>query len=645
MPPESDSIEELKKSLYSRTTPDIRTRRRFRAHPQESDLRNDWERPPENPEVPKLNTEYRDHSMSFFTKILIASAAFFLVCLGVGAYLFFNGSNLISANNMDVTVNGPISIAGGTPFSFVVNVTNKNNVKLSTVDLEVDFPTGSVDPTNTASEQKTYQTLMDDINPGGMTERTINADLYGQENSTKEMILKVYYQVPGSNATFEKDKTYDVLISSSPLTLSVSSFNQVTAGQKFDMKVTLTSNSQTTIKNVLMNAVYPFGYSFVSSDQSPLPDKSTWSIGDITPGQSKTITISGTLEGQDQDSRVFNFIAGAASAGSPSTISTEYTNTSESVTLQKPFITTAISFGQDDSSTGDFVGQFGKPINATISWFNNLPDAVSNTEIHLQLSGSAFDKASVSANGGLYDSASGEITWDKTNTPALESIPASGSGSVTFSIEPQNLGTQSVPITNPSIGLSISVDGQRVSESNVPQSLTENVTRSIKVASSIALSAEALYTVGPFKNSGPFPPKAEATTSYTVIWTIANSSNAVSGAAVSATLPENVTWLGPVSPQSENVQYDANSRTVTWNAGTLAAYLGQNGQRQRQVTFQVSLYPNITDVGNPLTLVNPATLSATDNFTGITVYSSWGALTTRLSTDPGFQDGDDLVTK
>ena len=120
---------------------------------------------------------------------------------------------------------------------------------------------------------------MDDIDPGGMTERTINADLYGQENSTKEIGIKVFYQVPGSNATFEKDKTYDVLVSSSPLTISVSSFNQVTAGQKFDMTVTLTSNSQSTIKNLLLNAVYPFGYSFITSDQTPLADKATWNVG------------------------------------------------------------------------------------------------------------------------------------------------------------------------------------------------------------------------------------------------------------------------------------------------------------------------------------------------------------------------------
>jgi hypothetical protein len=646
MDPDSDSIEQLKKSLYSRSTPDIRTRRRFRASPEETDLPKDWQRPQEDADKPKLNTEYRDHSMSFFTKIFIGSAIFFLICLGLGAYLFFNGSNLISANNLDISVNGPVSVAGGTPFSFNVQVTNKNNVKLTTVDLEVDFPTGSVNPTNTANEQKNYQTLMDDIDPGGMTERTVNADLYGQENSTKEITIKVFYQVPGSNATFEKDKTYDVLISSSPLTISVSSFNQVTAGQKFDMTVTLTSNSQSTIKNLLLNAVYPFGYSFITSDQKPLADKATWNVGDVAPGQSKTITMSGTLQGNDQDSLVFHFLAGAAAVGSPSVIGTEYTDTSETVTLQKPFMTTTLSFGQNDTaSAGDYVGQFNKPITATISWFNNLPDAVSDAQIHLQFSGNAYDKSSVSSNGGFYDSATGQITWDKTNTPALESVPAGGSGSVVFSFTPQDLGTPAVPILNPTVDLSISVDGQRTSESNVPQSLSESVSRSVEVASNVSLSAQALYTTGPFVNSGPFPPRAEATTTYAIVWTVGNSSSAVSGASVSATLPENVTWIGTVSPQSENVQYDAGSRTVTWNVGTLAAYLGQNGQQPRQVAFQVGLQPNITDVNNPLNLVNPATLSATDNFTGVTVYSNWGALTTRLSTDPGFQTGDDMVTK
>jgi len=646
MPPDSDSIENLKKSLYSRTTPNIRTYRRFHANPEATDVPKDWQHPEENEGEVKLNTEYKDHSMSLFTKIFIAAVIFFLACLGVGAYLFFNGSNLISANNLDIAVNGPISVSGGTPFSFDVQVTNKNNVKLDTVDLEVDFPTGSVDPTVTTNEQKTYQTLMDNVDPGGMTQRTISADIYGQENTTKEMLIKVFYQVPGSNATFEKDKTYDVLVSSSPLTISVSSFSQITAGQKFDMAVTLTSNSQSTIKSVLLNVAYPFGYSFVTSDQTPLADKATWNVGDIAPGKSRTVTISGTLQGEDQDTRIFHFIAGAATAGSPAVIGTEYTDTSETVTLKKPFITASLSFGESDSAGGgDYIGQFSKPINATVSWFNNLPDAVTDAEIHLVFSGNAFSKGAVSANGGFYDSTNNEITWDKTNTPALESIPAGGSGSVTFTFTPQDLGTPASPVSNPSVDLSISVDGQRPSESNVPQSLTESLSRSVKVASNIALSAQALHTDGPFVDSGPFPPKAQATTTYTVVWTVSNSSSAVSGASVSATLPEDVAWQGQVNPLSETVQYDSDSRTVTWKVGTLAAYLGQNGEQPRQVSFQVALYPNAADVGHSLTLVNPSTLSGTDNFTGITVSSGWNSLTTLLSTDPGFLGGDEMVTQ
>ncbi|MDE2188143.1 MAG: hypothetical protein KGJ35_00235 [Patescibacteria group bacterium] len=645
MPEDEDSIEQLKKSLYSRSTPEIRTRRRFRAHTEETDLPRDWQHPAEPVENVELNKKYEDHSMSFLTKIFIASAAFFLICIGVGVYLFYNGSNLISANNIDISINGPISIAGGTPFSFDVNVKNNNNVSLNTVDMDVDFPTGSVNPTDSTKEQAHYQILMDDVNPGATTKRTVNADIYGSENSTKQIIIKVYYHVPGSNATFEKDKEYDVLINSSPLNLAVSNFKQVTAGQKFDMKVTLTSNSQSTIKNVLLNAVYPFGYTYLSSDSTPFPDKATWSVGDIAPGQSKTITITGTLQGQDQDSLVFHFIAGSAVAGTPSVISTQYTDSSQTITLQKPFVTVALSFGSDDSGSGNYIGQFDKPITATLSWFNNLPDAVTDAQFQAVFSGNAFDKTRVAANGGFYDSSQNMITWDKTNTPALQSIPAGGSGSVTFTITPENLSTVSAPITNPTLSVAISVSGQRTSEGNVPSSIAESVSRSVNVASNVNLSAQALYTTGAFTNSGPFPPKAEATTTYTIVWTVGNSTSAVSGASVSATLPENVTWLGAVNPSAENVQYDANSRTVTWNIGSLGTYTGLSQQGTRQVQFQVALHPSVTDVNHSLDLTNQATLSATDNFTGTTVYSSWGALTTLLSTDPGFQTGDDKIVQ
>src|SRR5690349_1483332 len=142
LPEDKSSIEELKKSLYSRSAPDVRTRRKLRFDDRGSDVNKTWEEPQED--IHKaLMKDYEDHSMSFLTKLLIGSAIFCIVALGVGAYLFFNGANLISADNIDIAISGPISIPGGTPVSFNIKVTNKNNVDLSAADLSVDFPAGT----------------------------------------------------------------------------------------------------------------------------------------------------------------------------------------------------------------------------------------------------------------------------------------------------------------------------------------------------------------------------------------------------------------------------------------------------------------------------------------------------------------------
>ncbi|MEN9524454.1 MAG: hypothetical protein RL536_523, partial [Candidatus Parcubacteria bacterium] len=143
MPPsdEKNRIEELKKSLYSRNAPDVRTRRKLRFTPIESNVRTDWSDANEGTDQrpsPVLNQHYEDHSMSFFTKLLITSIVFCIVAVGIGAYLFFNGANLISANNIDINISGPVSIPGGSPVSFDIRVVNKNNVDLESADLAVD---------------------------------------------------------------------------------------------------------------------------------------------------------------------------------------------------------------------------------------------------------------------------------------------------------------------------------------------------------------------------------------------------------------------------------------------------------------------------------------------------------------------------
>ena len=640
---EKSRIEELKKTMYSRNAPDIRTKRRLRFQKQEVDVQTDWEHPQEIQEDVELNKRYKNTSMSFFTKLLIFSVIIFVLALGAGAYLLFNGSNIVSANNIDININAPVSIAGGEPISFDVQVFNKNNVKLETVDLAVDFPSGTADPMDTSKELKSFRELIPDIDPSGVGQKTVQAVLYGEENSKKEIKVTVEYRVKGSNAIFQKEKTFDILISSSPLSLTVSSFKEVNSGQEFELAITMTSNTKEPIKNLLLKAQYPFGFTYISSDTKTLGDTATWKIGDMPAGSKKTIKIKGKLEGQDDESRIFRFNTGAQSVRSDNVIGTQYISTIQEVAIKKPFVTIGVSL-DGDSENQEYIGTFNNPIRVEVSYFNNLPTAIIDGEIHVKLTGNAFDKVSVNPEQGLYQSANNEIVWNQITTPSLREIPAGESGRIGFSITPRDMSSAVKLITNPSLGLSINVNGKRNSENNVPESITSAAQRNIKVSSNIALSGQVTRSNGPFQNTGPVPPKAEQQTTYTVIWTVDNTSSAVTNAEVKASLPAYVKWIGKTDPSTENITYNSVDGTINWKIGSIGTYTLNNSKR-RQVAFQVGINPSVTQVGQAPALVNQAVLTAQDDFTNKVLNSSLSPLTTRFSTDPTFRDGDDIIVR
>lgn len=642
-PDDKSVIENLKKSLYSPNAPDIRTKRRLRFTKQDISVKTDWEHPKEEEEKIELNQTYKSHSMSFFTKILILSIVFFFVAIGIGAYLLLNGSNIISANNIDIAITSPVSVVGGEPIAFDVQVFNKNNIKLETVDLSVDFPTGTVDSIDTTKELKNFRELIPDIEVGGVSQKTIKAVIYGEENSKKEIKITVEYRVKGSNAIFHKEKTFNILISSSPLTLSISSFKEVNSGQEFEFAVTITSNSKQVIKNLLLKAIYPFGYSYISSDVKPFSDNSTWNVGDMPPGSVKVLKIKGKLDGQDEESRVFRFVTGVQSVRNNKAIGTEYIASTQEISIKKPFIGVGLSVNGDSESL-EYVGTFNNQLKVEVSYFNNLPTQIIDGEIRVKLLGSAFDKFSITPEQGLYNSSTNEIVWNSITSPYLKSIDAGGNGRVSFSVTPKDLSSAQQPIINPDILLNVSVNAKRNSENNVPESIASSAQRHIKISSDASLGGQIVRAVGPFVNSGPIPPKVETQTTYTVVWTVDNTSSSVSGAQVRSSLPSYVKWLGKTEPSNEDIKYNSVSGEIVWNVGDVDTYTLSNSSR-RQVSFQIGLIPGINQIRQSPVLVNQAILKAQDNFTNETLNSTVNALNTRFSTDSTFKDGDETVAQ
>ena len=72
------------------------------------------------------------------------------------------------------------------------------------------------------------------------------------------------------------------------------------------------------------------------------------------------------------------------------------------------------------------------PINVEIRYANNLDTKVNDLKIVAKISGNAFNRKTIIAQRGFYDSSKDIITWDKNSQNQFREVNPGDSGSVTF---------------------------------------------------------------------------------------------------------------------------------------------------------------------------------------------------------------------
>lgn len=629
-------IENLKRKMYSREVEGLSGTRRHNLAPSLGEVKTDWGEVKYQSAPPFVQEKKR----SMLSKFLWFSLLFFVVASAYAGYLFFGGSNVVSSQNIDIEVLGPVSIKGGETLSLDISVINRNATPLEVVDLILEYPEGTRNPSDLSKELPRERISLGDINPGDLSQKTMKSVLFGEERSIKDIKITVEYRVPASNAIFYKESVYQVVVSSSPLTLVVDAPKEANSGQDVSIRLTVNSNSPDIIKNVVLIAEYPSGFSFSSSDPKTLDENRIWKLGDVSPGSKRTFTIRGTLSGENSDIRVFRFQIGVASQNDEKKIATPFMSISEEISLNKPFI--GLSLLANGLKDEIITVKSGRPVRVNVSYTNNLLVPVSSVEISLLLSGDAIDEQSVSVERGFYRSIDDTVIWNRTTFDRLNSISPGESGSVSFTFSPRSLSQGIATIKNPEIIISGSVKGRRDESGRVPEEVVATVKKQIRVETDVGLNARALYGSGPFTNTGGLPPKAEKETTYTVVWTITNGSNDLGDVRVSAQLPSYIRFIkGDLSSQ---VTYDESSGVVIWNAGLIPAGSGF-GSSPKEVAFQIGFIPSTSQIGQNPVLINDATLSAVDRFTNSNISLTKPFLDTRISSDSTTKSSDYTVVK
>jgi len=643
---EVEKIERLKRAMYSRSiAPNIKDKPRRVLELDRAVVGEDWQRPEPEMAVATVAPFGIGLMRSALKWILGLSIVFFIGAGGFFLYYFTlgGGGGSVSPGHIDISVAGPLQVTSGEPAELQIAVVNRNRGALELADLVVRYPPGTRSPTDLVTDLPVQRIPLGEIEPGGRRQGTVSAVFSGVEGTHATIVIELEYRLGGSSAIFVASSQYEFVFASSPLTISVEANRETISGQPLEFTVTVSSAAAAPIRDILLTADFPFGFTLTNATPAASSGGNTWHLGDLAPGGQRSVTLQGTLSGESGDERVFRFSAGTRRDATEQSITTTLADYAHPVAVSRPFLDLGILVNRD-SGTGVTVGP-GETVNVAVTYRNNLTTPVADAVIVARLSGIDIDGSSVRTTDGFYRSSDNAMLWDKTTTNGeLEMLAPGAAGSVNFSFQMPPSEVMKA-FRDPRLEITVHAAGRRVSQSGVPESLQSTARHTIRVASDLQLIAQGLYYANPFGSTGPMPPTAGRETTYAIVFSLTNTTNRVTNGVVQATLPPYVRWIGIYSPSSEELIFNQNDSTVTWRVGTIEPGVGLNGTLPRQAAIAIGFNPSTSQIGQQPPLIRAISFTGVDEGGGLIVTRTVPDVTTNIVGDPGFSAANATVVR
>ncbi len=396
---------------------------------------------------------------------------------------------------------------------------------------------------------------------------------------------------------------------------------EITNNQELAFDVEVISNSDTIVKNVQLKVEYPFGFKLKEANVKPVADNNTWAIGDIEALGRKVIKIKGTLVGSSNLEKNFRFILGVADEKTGNMI-TVLSTQDQKVSIRKPFVATTLTL--NGNGGGAEPVSYEENIQGSIVFKNELKVPLTDVVVEMRVNGLLVDRGSIKADEGFYRSSDDIVFWDKSQNQGLELINPGETREVMFNMDVIARRDDLVNILRRAASsLTITIEAKRLSENNVPESITYGTSREIRLGTDIGLASYLEHV------SGPLPAKVDEETVYRYRGRITNTSNTVKNTAFFAKLPPNSVWKNSYSSNlpSSGVSYNTGKREISLLLGEIPAGTGVD-TGPIDFYFDIGFTPTLTQKNtNPQVIISPK-ISGIDTFTDVTVESGVSALDT-----------------
>lgn len=410
-------------------------------------------------------------SMSFSIKFFLVSFGIFILAAVFVMYSFMRNSSSFSANDINFNISGSASLPSGEPGSINLSIANKNNVSIKDAYIILQYDSGE----NVSGAKNLVSQKIDlgEIVSNGVQNKSISVTLFGNEGSGREILATLFYKIDGSNAEFNKTANpINVLLKSSPVIISIDSFNEFRQNNINTFNLTIKNNTPKDIKNLIISVRTPKDFMYSSSSNPLYNNNPSWLIGTLLANSQKQISFSGKLTGDIGETAQFTFYAGTPKSNSTTSSSTlgnydnfnlsldnVYSQVEKSILISGQYLDVYIT---GDSTNGLQTVSPSELITLDFTYKNNLNYPLDNLVITAKLSGNGIDESSTQAVQGVYDKDLNKAIWDKTTLANLSQLGANGTGKFRLQIR-----TVRSLVGDNTIRLQIFAQGERNSEKDV----------------------------------------------------------------------------------------------------------------------------------------------------------------------------------
>ncbi|MEK7557198.1 MAG: hypothetical protein AAB538_04435 [Patescibacteria group bacterium] len=565
--------------------------------------------------------------------IMFGAAGGALVLLFVGAVvatMAFRASRQVKEEQIGIEVRAPGDVIAGEEMTYTVAVRNDSRTRWNSVEVVLETPEGfrarTISPEAEARAREIIWRI-GNIAQGETKEVAATGRLLGEEGEVAVGQAEVTLTPENfPSGRFSRTAIATTRVAALPIDVSLDATSSAGSGERIRGVVHVRNLGERDLANAVLKVAAQPGVEFAPEDQEFSPGfdalSGEWNLEAIPTLGEVTRTIIFTVAGQPGERRTLEVEVGVREPAGEGQASGEVfvqRKLTHAVTISASELTIEQLYNDSAESQAVFPEE---PIKGLMRYTNVGNVGMRNVILTVKFEGTGLDVGTLKlgGNNGAYDPVAQTITWSSATVEELRVVQPKEEGTLefTFDILPATefpLGGENAK--NFTLVSTATIDSQDLPTPVGQEKKVISDRAVLSVGSQLQLAATAVYDDGrlspTMKSTGPLPPKAGQTTTYTVKLRIGSALNDVGEARVIGVLPDGVAYTGKTVTTTGSVEFNDRSREVIWQIPLLEGLTGRTRPAE-ELNFQVSVTPGENLEGRTIPFLNKLIADGTDTF-------------------------------